>query len=148
MKCYHKILRKLNDLQIMNNEIEKVYLKALKEISNNKLRAFFQKKGFEKSQFVRLLQGEINKLKMQNNSIELDRRFSPVSTNYSKLLHIDNDGDLYESAYKIEQFSVEKYNELLMELNLPLSLCKLLIKQRDRIEFESDLIKEETMLVY
>ena len=43
--------------------------------------------------------------------------------------------------------SIEKYNELLMEINLPLSVCKLLVKHRDSIYSNMNAMKRQEEFV-
>jgi hypothetical protein len=45
----------------------------------------------------------------------------------------DNENILLE-IFGLLQTSIISYNDLLQEINLPLSLCKILIRQRDNIQ--------------
>lgn len=147
MKRYDKILTKLNDLLIMNEEVVKIYAKMLKTDSGNRLKAFFMDRGAERQEFGKLMQNEIKKLGVEEeDSIMLRRRSKLVRVNFRNLLELDDERDLLNGVYEIEQLSVKKYNELLVEMNLPLSSCKLLIKQLDKVQLRLNLIKRADAL--
>lgn len=147
-KRYDRILMKLNDLFLMNYQVGKSFSKVHNDVIDDELKLFFKEKTVERNQFGELLQAELNKLGAGDaNSLMLNRRNHLTKLNFKKLLHLDDDGDLFKQVYKVMQLSIEKYNELLMEMHLPLSLCKLLIKQRDHIQTSFELIKREAAIV-
>lgn len=143
-KRYDRIFMKLNDLSLMNYQVGKTYEKAIKNVPDDALKDFFRKKGVERSNFGELLQREITKLEGNNEgSLMLDRRNHLIKMNFKNLLHFENEKELFTAVHKIMLLSIEKYNELLMEIHLPLSLCKLLIKERDYIQSSLGLIKRK-----
>lgn len=147
-KGYDKILMKLNDLLLMNHQVEKTFTKVQKDVVDDGLKFFFKEKASERNRFGELLQGELKKLELKaEKSIMLSRRNQLTTLNFRNLLRFDDDVDLFKQVYNVMELSVEKYNELLMEMNLPLSLCKMLIRQRDYIQSSSDLIKMEAAVV-
>ncbi|MEP1487971.1 MAG: hypothetical protein ABJK28_06060 [Algibacter sp.] len=134
----------MNDLFLMNQQVEKSYAKIQEDIVDASLKSFFKEKAIERNGFCELLQKELNKLETKiDNPLMMNRRNRLASLNFKKLLHFDEDIDLFKQVYSVMQLSVRKYNELLMEMHLPLSLCKLLIKQRDRIQSSLDLMRKE-----
>jgi hypothetical protein len=142
MKGSNNFLSKLNELIIMNEEVEKTYKKIQKNTSNEEFIPFFKDKIEVRNQFGQLLLKEVNKLgDKEQESIMLNRRNKLIRSSLKKSLQINDELNLQNEVYRIEQFSVEKYNELLMEMNLPLKLCKLLIRQRDIIQYTSRLIE-------
>ncbi len=105
-------------------------------------------RGEERQEFGKLMQNEIKKLGVEEeDSIMLRRRSKLVRVNFRNLLELDDERDLLNRVYEIEQLSVKKYNELLVEINLPLSSCKLLIKQLDKVQFMLNLIKRTDALL-
>lgn len=148
MKGSEKILSKLNELIIMNEEVENTYAKILKNSSRESFASFFKEKIAMRNQFGLLLLKEANKLDEEGQkSIMLNRRNTFIRTNFKTSLRINNNRSLQNEIFRIEQLSIEKYNELLMEMNLPLTLCKLLMKQRDIIQYTSRLIEREEAFI-
>ena len=79
-----------------------------------------------------MLQNESKKLETKvDSSIMLQRRNHLTELSFKNLLRYDKNIDLFLQVNNIMQFSLEKYNDLLMEMNMSLPLCKLLVKQRD-----------------
>lgn len=148
MKSSEKILSKLNNLLIMNYEIEKVYLEALDLTTDDNLKSFFRKRGFEGNEFGRQLRGEIEKLDGKPKQLErLSGNFGRILTNFKNYMSLNLQGDLLEEIYRLKQASIEKYNALLREINLPLSTCKTLIKQRDSIFNHMNAMKRKEQFV-
>ncbi len=142
MKGSNNFLSKLNELIIMNEEVEKTYKEILKDILVEEFKPFFKDKIQVRNQFGQLLLKEVNKLgDKEQEPIMLNRRNKLIRSSLKKSLKINKALNLQNEVYRIEQFSIDKYNELLMEMNLPLKLCKLLIKQRDTIQYTSRLIE-------
>ena len=61
----------------------------------------------------------------------------------------ENDApELLDQICTIKEWSIDHYNDLLQELNLPLSLCKMLAEQRDSLHYKMNSIKvKETLEV-
>ena len=148
MKRENEILVKLNDVFLMNEVIENVYIKVCEKISDVNTKAFLKEKSLERHRFSKVLQNEINKLDTGvEKSIMSRRRFHLYTRSFSNLLQLNDNRDLLNAIYKIELLSMEKYNELLREVNLSLPLCRLLIKQLDTIQYGLNLIKKEDAFV-
>ncbi|WP_303318827.1 DUF2383 domain-containing protein [Flavivirga abyssicola] len=144
MKKENKILVKLNDIFLMNKVIEKIYIKTYEKVSEMNIKALLKEKSLERCNFSEILQNEIKKLGEDvEESIMSKRRYHFYMRSFSNLLQLDDNSDLLNAVYKIELLCIEKYNELLQEINLSLSLCRLLVKQRDHIQYGLRLIKKE-----
>lgn len=135
MKDCEKIIKQLNDLLIMNYEIEKIYEQALECVSNDNLKTFFRERGFERNEFGKQLRGEIEKLNGSPKILgETSKVFYRIKMNFSNFLLLESENELLLEVYKIKYLSIKAYNDLLMELNLPLALCRILVKHRDHIK--------------
>ncbi|TGV02826.1 DUF2383 domain-containing protein [Flavivirga rizhaonensis] len=144
MKKENKILVKLNDIFLMNKVIEKTYIKTYEKVSDINIKALLKEKSLERYNFSEILQNEIKKLGADvEESIMSKRRYHFYMRSFSNLLQLEDNIGLLNAVYKIELLCIEKYNELLQEINLSLSLCRLLVKQRDHIQYGLRLIKKE-----
>ncbi|GAA3634305.1 DUF2383 domain-containing protein [Flavivirga jejuensis] len=149
MKKENKILVKLKDVFLMNEVIEKVYTKACEKVSNTNIKAFLKEKSLERYSFGKMLQNEIEEFDTDvEDPIMSKRRYHLYMRDFNNLLKLENTGDLLNSIYRIELLCIEKYNELLREINLSLSLCRLLVKQQDKIQYGLRLIKKEMIDIY
>lgn len=148
MKTSERILAKLNNLLIMNYETEKVYLEALELATGDNLKAFFRERGFERNEFSRQLKVEIIKLDGQPKKFNgLSSTFDKKRHDFKTLLLLNNEDDLMDVVVALKRFSIEKYNDVLREINLPLSVCKLLVKQRDSIYSNMNAMKRHEEFV-
>lgn len=148
MKRKTEILVMLNDVFLMNEVVEKIYAKAYKKVSDLNIKVFLKERSLERNNFGKMLQNEIKKLDTDvDESIMSRRRYHLYMRSFNNLLKVENNSDLLNSIYKIELICIEKYNELLGEINLSLSLCRLLIKQQDNIQYGLCLINKELDLV-
>lgn len=148
MKTSEKILAKLNNLLIMNYQIETMYLEAHEMAADNHLKAFFRERGLERNDYNRQLKTEIIKLEGK------PKKFNGLSSNFDKMWHefktlllLNNEDDLMDVVYALKRMSIEKYNDVLREINLPLSVCKLLVKQRDSIYSNMNAMKRHEEFV-
>ncbi|SFZ89566.1 conserved hypothetical protein [Flaviramulus basaltis] len=148
MKYSEKIIEKLNDLLIMNYEVEKIYLEALKNVTDNTLKTFFRERGLERYEFSIELKNEIKILDGNPEQLgELSKDFYKVKMNFRNLIFLENQNDLLDEVFSLKKVSIDKYNQLLMEPNLPLQLCRILIKQRDSIQATMRVLKRESAFV-
>ncbi len=147
MKKENKILVKLNDVFLMNEVIEKIYIKTCEKVSNTNIKAFLKEKSIERYDFGKILRNEIKKFDIDvEESIMSRRRYQLYMRSFNNLLKLEDDIDLLNAISKIELLSIEKYNELLREINLSLSLCRLLVKQQDNIQYGLRSIKKELVV--
>tara|TARA_R110002049_G_scaffold44913_1_gene131396 strand:- start:133 stop:582 length:450 start_codon:yes stop_codon:yes gene_type:complete len=148
MKYSEKIIKQLNDLLIMNYEVEIIYVEAMENVNNNELKTFFRERGFERNEFGKELRDEIEKLEGNPEFLgELSSDFYKIRMNFRNFLLLENKSDLLSEVYKIKQLTIKAYNDLLMELNLPLSLCKLLEKHRNQTKENLNVMKREEAFV-
>mgnify|MGYP003634047710 CR=1 FL=1 len=135
---------KLNDLFLMNQQVGKIFSRIQDDVVDGNLKSFFKEKELERNEFCKMLQNESKKLETKvDSSIMLQRRNHLTELSFKNLLRYDKNIDLFLQVNNIMQFSLEKYNDLLMEMNMSLPLCKLLVKQRDSIQSSSFLIERE-----
>lgn len=135
MKRLERILEKMNDLLIMNCEVEKIYFELFDKTSEKDLKAFYTERGFERNEFVKDLKLEILKLDGEPKYVEgMKTDFYKYWMNFRNFVLLTDEENIMQEVYDLTVFSVKKYNELLSEMSLPLSTCKLLIRQRDSIE--------------
>ena len=145
MKHSEKIIDKLNDLLIMNYEVEKIYLEALKNVTDNTLKTFFRERGLERQEFGVELKNEIKTFDAEPQLLgELSKDFYKVKMNFRNLIFLENQNSLIDEIYNLKKVSINKYNQLLMEPNLPLQLCRVLVKHRDSIQSTMRVLKRET----
>lgn len=148
MKSSEKILEKLNNLLLMNYGAEKMYLEALELATDDNLKAFFRERGFERNEFGRQLRAEIEKLNGKPKQFStLSADLNSIWLHFKNNLLLNNETDLMEEIYKLKDLTIERYNKLLMEINLPLSVCKILVKQRDSIYTNMNAMKREEEFV-
>lgn len=135
MKYSEKTISKLKQLMMINEEAEKIYLNAFSTVKSKSLKGFFRKRVIERKSHVKLLGNEIIRLNGslgETKSTKTD--FPQVHKYLKKMLLKNNENDLLEAVYFLEKRSIDKFNAVLSEPGLPLSTCKILIKQKDTIE--------------
>ena len=147
-----KIITKVNDLLMMNYEAEKIFTEAHNIVDDSDLKSFFSELAFERNEFIRALQKETIKIVEKPKKFEglnkLSRAYYIFWRNLRPLLKEDNSPELLDQICNIKEWSIDNYNDLLQELNLPLSLCKLLAEQRDLLHYKMNSIKvKETLAV-
>ena len=148
MKYTGRMIEKLNSLLIMNNEVEKLYTEALNLVKEDNFSAFFREQAYERNEFGKELKIEIEKLEVAPKElVALSRAFYLKRMNFKNLIKLNAEAELFNEVYTLKVNSINNYNALLMERNLPLSLCKVLIKQRDRIQVKLNALKREEQFV-
>mgnify|MGYP000280081388 CR=1 FL=1 len=135
MKRLVRILEKMNDLLVMNGEAEKIYFELVENTVEKDLKETFKESGFEKNEFATDLKLEILKLNGEPNYSEnLKSDLYKYWMNLRNFLLFEDEKNLIQEVCNLKALSIKKYNELLSEISLPLSTCKLLVRQRDIIE--------------
>ena len=135
MKQIGDILEKMNDLLIMNCEAEKIYFELLDKTIDEDLIMIFKESASERQDFGRDLRFEVLKLNGElKNSKKIKSDLYKYWMNLRNFLLFEDEKNLTHEVYDLKALSVKKYNELLREMSLPLSTCKLLIRHRDIIE--------------
>lgn len=142
------IVEKLNDLVILNEEIESAYNKASNELKFADNVAFSKQSASQRNKFIQVLNKELKRYDENNEmQIVLKRRFHLIRTNFKQQVKIGNDLDFLSKVYSNELLCVNKYDELLSQINLPLSLCRALLKQRDIVQARIHLIERGEPIV-
>lgn len=148
MKSPNKILGKLNGLLIFTYEVEKIYLEAYNSVTEKTLKTFFKKKAFERSEFGEALRMEIKNLNKTPKPLDsLNKDFYKTKGSFRNLIVLQDENDLLKEVFSLKKETINQYNELLMQINLPLRLCKTIMKQRDRIQADMRKLKREHILV-
>ncbi len=148
MKNTSHIVEKLNDLLILCEEVENAYVNVSEKLKFTDNIAYAKKRGEERGVFVKLLKKELLKIdKGEENTLVLKRRNHLMRTNYKKYFKIGNDLDFLDKVYEMEILTVNKYDDLLSQINLPLTLCRMLLKQRDSIQARIHVIERGEPLV-
>ncbi|QQY83239.1 PA2169 family four-helix-bundle protein [Tamlana sp. s12] len=150
MKTKEKFISNLNSLLIMNAEVEKIYTELVDKVSDEDLKTFFSQQGMQRGEFSKDLKAKIVSL---GGSYENKGRVQ--SELYKFWMNIRNfvmfnksEESLMNEVRDMQGLTINKYNDLLRMLGLPLSICKLLIKQRDRIQDAKDSIERHSLIAY
>jgi len=127
---------KLNDLLNMNYEVEKIYLEAFKRVTDDDaLKIFFKERQIKRNAFSLELRNEIAKHNIVPKSVSVLRKYYHTNQMNNSSKDIFNEEDsLSILVFRLIRVSIDGYNEFLREMSLPLSLCKILIKQRDDLQ--------------
>lgn len=135
MKYTEEISNKLNELLVKNYDAEKGYLNAADHVENSKLKIFFKRRATERSEFAKELRTEI--LRYGEDPKDSGSFKGAVHRNWMSLkaLFKSNDEEaILEEAIRGEEASLEEYNEILKDRNLPPSIDQMLFKQRNAIQ--------------
>lgn len=149
MKHSDRIFEKVNNVLTSNYEAEKIYSEISRTISGESLKMFFKERKIRRNNFNKVL---INELDRHNIIPKSATTFSNYN-NKKKLkgsgVNLLNNGDQFLSeVIRLKNESLNRYNDLLLELSLPLSLCKALSKQRDDIQGAMLILAKEEELVH
>ena len=148
MKYAKKKIDKLVDLLIMNNEIERIYIEAYKNVTDNTLKVFFKERAFERNKFSAVIRNEVE---IPNRNLKflsaLNKDFHEIKMNFRNIISLENEHNLLDEVFNLKEASINKYNEVLMEPDLSLKLCKAIVKQRDSIQSTMRILKREMAFV-
>lgn len=140
---YERIIsERLNELLIKNYDAEKGYINAMKDVENVNIKTFFKNRAEERSKFARALRTEIltyGEIPENSGSIKgkLHRNWMTLKATFSS----NNEETILNEALRGEKASLEEYNELLADSNLPSRLIELLREQRNAIEAAINSVK-------
>lgn len=144
MKNTEKFIEKLNALLIVNYEIEKIYAELIASLKDPELKTFFKTKILEHCTFGRELKLEIIKLGGEPKLFGgLSHDFYKFWMNFRNFVLLYDEKDILHEVYNLQSLIGKKYNDLLREISLPLSTCKLLAKHRDVIQSGMDAIERQ-----
>ena len=139
---------KLNDLLNINYEVEKIYLKAFNNVTDDALKTFFKERQIKRSEFSIELRKEIAKHNIAPKSVNvLSKYYYKNQMNISDNDFLNNEDNLLAVVFRSIKASKDMYNELLRENSLPLTLCRTLIKQRDNIQYTMRVFERDNVFV-
>ncbi|MEL0644045.1 PA2169 family four-helix-bundle protein [Olleya sp. Ti.3.14] len=135
MNYSEKISNKLNELLIKNYDAEKGYLNAIDNVDNNELKMFFKRRASERSAFAKELRTEIlqyGQIPEDSGSFKgtMHRNWMSLKSTFTS----NNEEAILEEAIKGEEASLEEYDKLLKENNLPPTIDSLIAKHRNAIQ--------------
>lgn len=135
MKYSEKFSSKLNNLLNVNYEAEKIYSDLFKGVSNETVKSFFKERQIKRHEFSRVLVNEIAKHNIAPKAVStLNKHFNKAEMRDIDKNLLGNEDYLLFEVYRLQKESIDAYDDLLMEISLPLSFCKALMKQRDDIQ--------------
>jgi len=134
MKYSEEMSKKLNSLLEKNYDAEKGYLFAAENVKDQGLKSFFEERAQERYDFGHELKSEIRNFgeapdKGSSFAGDAHRAWMNLKTTFSS----DKEEAVLEEAIRGEKASVEEYNEVLKDTNIPTSTETILRKQRDSI---------------
>ncbi|WP_179343350.1 ferritin-like domain-containing protein [Winogradskyella ursingii] len=135
MKYTEEISNKLNELLVKNYDAEKGYLNAIDNVDSKRVKMFFKRMASERSEFAKELRTEIlqyGELPEDSGSFKgtMHRNWMNLKSTFSS----NNEEAIIEETIKGEEASLEVYNDLLKERNLPPSIDALLVKHKNAIQ--------------
>ncbi|WGD35516.1 PA2169 family four-helix-bundle protein [Olleya sp. YS] len=135
MKYTEEISKKLNELLIKNYDAEKGYLNAVDNVDNDRLKMFFKRRASERSEFAKELRTEIlqyGQIPEDSGSFKgaMHRNWMTLKSTFSS----NNEEAILEEAIRGEEASLETYDELMKENDLPPTIDSLLMKHRNAIQ--------------
>lgn len=134
MKYTEEISNKLNELLIKNYDAEQGYINAYKNVESNDLKMFFKRRASERSDFAKELRTEIlqyGQIPEDSGSFKgvMHRNWMNLKSTFS-----NSEEAILEEAIRGEEASLEEYNELITEKNLPPTIDGLIAKHRNAIQ--------------
>lgn len=146
MKFTEDISDKLNELLVKNYDAEKGYLNAVNHVDSDRLRIFFKRRASERSEFAKELRTEIlqyGEIPEDSGSFKgaMHRNWMSLKSTFST----NNEETILEEAIRGEEASLEVYNGLIKERNLPPSIDALLLRHKNAIQgaINSEKVQEE-----
>ncbi|PWI30774.1 hypothetical protein DI383_04825 [Flavobacteriaceae bacterium LYZ1037] len=135
MKYTEEISNKLNELLEKNYDAEKGYINAINNVASSDLKMFFKRRATERSEFAKELRTEIlqyGEIPTDSGSFKgtMHRNWMTLKSTFTS----NDEEAILEEAIKGEKASLEEYNEILKERNLPPSIDSLLIKHKNAIQ--------------
>ncbi|HLV39582.1 PA2169 family four-helix-bundle protein [Xanthomarina sp.] len=143
MESYTKeVGKKLNALLEKNYDAEKGYKKAAEHTEHTALKNYFSRKAAERYDFGHQLKNEIlNFGEEPKNSGSVTGAAHRTWMDVKAVFSADNEESMLEEAIRGEKASVEEYNEVLNETNLPPSTREIVMNQKNTISQELNTIK-------
>ena len=148
MKFLKRNLKHLNNLVYINRQICFVYDELLKIDLNDELQECLTESLKDRENIGKILVGKILKLGGEAPvNIGLDRTYSNLLSKLMRMHKLNQEELLVGSLCDLEQLSVKSYDVFLQEMHIPLSICRMLIAQRDIIQHHINHAKTQPFLV-
>ena len=135
MSYSEEISEKLNELLVKNYDAEKGYLNAMSNVDDKNLKIFFKRRASERSQFAKELRTEI--LRYGEVPEDSGTFKGTVHRNWMSLksaLSSNNEEKILEEAIRGEEASLEEYDKLMKENNLPPTIDELIFRHRNSLQ--------------
>lgn len=135
MKYTEKISNKLNELLIKNYDAEKGYLNAAENVENSTLKIFFKRRASERSEFAKEIRTEI--LRYGEEPKDSGSFKGTMHRNWMSLKSLFSTNDeeaILEEAIRGEEASLEEYEDILKDRNMPPTIDSMLFKQKNAIQ--------------
>lgn len=135
MSYSEQISEKLNELLVKNYDAEKGYLNAMDNVEDKNLKIFFKRRASERSQFAKELRTEIlryGEVPEDSGSFKgtMHRNWMTLKSTFSS----NNEEKILEEAIRGEEASLEEYDKLMKENNLPPTIDELIFRHRNAIQ--------------
>lgn len=134
MNYSEEIANQLNELLEKNYDTEKAYKFAAENVNDTRLKTFFEERAKERYDFGHELKAEIRNFgesPKKGSSVDGDIQRSWM--NLKTKLSLDNKDAILEEVVRGEKKTVEEYNEVLSDTNIPASTANVVMKQRNKI---------------
>lgn len=149
MKHSERVLDKINNLLDVNYEAEKIYSEIFKSVPNESLKKFFKDRQTKRREYNKELVNEIDRHGIIPKSASLlNNYYNKLQKRESDFENSNNGDYLLFEVFRLKKETVNKYDELLREMSLPLSLCKALVKQRDNIQATMQILARNEEFAY
>ena len=135
MMYTERISNKLNELLIKNYDAEQGYIKATQNVKNERLTTFFTECSEDRSRFASQIRTQI--LKFGGTPKELGSFTGTMHRTWMdfKTIFTTNDQNaILEEIVKGEKASLEDYNEIIAETDIPENIKTVLVAHRNSIK--------------
>lgn len=135
MKNYEKISNKLNELLIKNYDAEKGYINALQNVENDRLKSFFTEQSEDRGRFASQIRTQI--LMFGGTPKDSGSFTGTMHRNWMdfKTLFTSNDEKVVlDEIVRGEKASLEDYNEIISETDIPENIKTVLVSHRNSIK--------------
>ena len=135
MSYSENIAKKLNTLIEKNYDAEAGYKKAAEDVKDTTLKEYFLSRAKDRYDFGHVLKDEIRSFgkepdKGTSFAGDLHRAWMDLKSAFSA----DKEDAILQEAIRGEEASIEDYNEIIDDKEVPPSTSNLLIKQRNSVE--------------
>ncbi|GAB1855204.1 hypothetical protein MHTCC0001_00370 [Flavobacteriaceae bacterium MHTCC 0001] len=149
MKYLQRNLDRLNNLLYINLQVKNIYDELISTTTAEELRIFFTRSSVDLDMLCSVLEKQIVKLGGEPKQYKsLNRFYKGVLISLKNNLEDEDAGEsLKYKLCELEELSINSYDAFLEEMHIPLSVCKMLIGQRDKIQQRIYSIRTREILV-